>query len=280
MTSLNQVRRTFERPTCSTEILALSYLDSGEGVPVFLQHGLCGSANQTGEVFPPDVAARLVTLECRGHGDSPAGPLDELSIATFADDLHALIAVTTDTPAVVGGISMGAAIALRLAILHPRRVCGLILARPAWLTESAPSNMAPNLEVGRLLSCMPPRSARNFFLAGATADRLRREAPANLGSLVDFFSRQPREVTAALLRRISVDGPGVSLSDLSRIQVPTLVIGHGEDLIHPIALAQSLAWSIPEAEFVEVTPKSIDRSAHLRDMQSAIGKFLRRHCLE
>src|SRR5262249_57176726 len=44
--------------------------------------------------------------------------------ATFADDLGRML----EAPGIVGGLSMGAATALRFALGHPDRVRGLILA--------------------------------------------------------------------------------------------------------------------------------------------------------
>jgi pimeloyl-ACP methyl ester carboxylesterase len=63
----------------------------GAGFPVLFQHGLCGDAQQTAEVFPDDPRFRRITLECRGHGESEAGDTTALSIATFADDVAGLI---------------------------------------------------------------------------------------------------------------------------------------------------------------------------------------------
>ena len=51
----------------------------------------------------------------------------------FADDVLAFADLRGVERFVVGGISMGAAIALRIAVRHPERVSGLVLARPAWL---------------------------------------------------------------------------------------------------------------------------------------------------
>ena len=42
------------------------------------------------------------------------------------------------TRAVVGGISMGAGMALNAATRYPERVAGLVLARPAWLDRPMP----------------------------------------------------------------------------------------------------------------------------------------------
>jgi pimeloyl-ACP methyl ester carboxylesterase len=131
-------------------LMLAAYDSGGDGLPVVFQHGLCGDARQTAEAFPDDPRFRLITLECRGHGASQAGT--NFSIATFADDVAALIEHLELAPVVVGGISMGAALSSRLAALRPDLIRGLILARPAWATEAAPDNMRPNLEVGELLA--------------------------------------------------------------------------------------------------------------------------------
>ncbi len=186
----------------------------GTGLPVVFQHGLCGDARQTAEVFPRDSRFRRITLECRGHGGSESGDPSAFGIAAFAEDLAGFIEEHGLWPVVIGGISMGAAVSLRLAVRRPELVRGLILARPAWITDAAPENMAPNAEVGHLLRTLPPRKARDLFAASATAHRLAREAPDNLASLMGFFARQPQDVTAALLTRISTDGPGIGPDEL------------------------------------------------------------------
>jgi pimeloyl-ACP methyl ester carboxylesterase len=105
-------------------------------------------------------------------------------------------------PVIIGGISLGAAISLRLAVKRPDLVRALVLARPAWLTASAPENMIPNAEVGHLLTHLPPPAAKAAFLAGPLGQRLAAAAPDNLASLTGFFAREPIEVTAALLSSI------------------------------------------------------------------------------
>lgn len=253
---------------------ALCVEDSGgAGLPVIFQHGLCGDAKQVAEVFPNDPRFRRITLECRGHGASELGD-GLLSIASFTDDLVALIESLGETPVVVGGISMGAAISLRLAVYRPDLVRALILARPAWLTRAAPANMAPNAEVGRLLSAMAPAEALATFLASKTARDLKDEAPANLASLESFFTRAPISTTAALLRAIAADGPGVSDETLRALKAPTLVIGHGRDAIHPFAHAQALAALIPHARLVAITAKADDKRRYIADFQTALATFL------
>src|SRR6185436_20093768 len=96
----------------------------------------------TFELFQPPAGIRLLTFDCRGHGETrPLGPEEKISVEQFTDDLRAFLEHLRLEHAVVGGISMGAAIALRFALEHPERVRGLVLSRPAWLDESRVDNM-------------------------------------------------------------------------------------------------------------------------------------------
>lgn len=170
---------------------------------------------------------------------------------------------------------MGAAIAQRLAVTRPELVKGLILARPAWVDEEGPDNLAPNLEVGRLLGAYPPDEAALRFASSGTAARLQAEAPDNLASLSSFFTREPVAVTASLLRAVSADGPGTSAAQIASISVPTLVIGHERDAIHPLATAQKLADLIPQSHLVEITPKATSLDRYREDFARALKIFLK-----
>ena len=241
---------------------------------MLFQHGLCGDAAQPAEVFPFGQGWRCVTLECRGHGGSEAGPAEGFSFATFADDLVSLIEARGLAPVVVGGISMGAALALRLAVMRKDLVRALVLARPAWLDEVAPANMRPNALVGELLSVFPPAEARARFEESEVAKRLEVEAPDNLASLRGFFTREPIAFTRELLSRISADGPGVDAADIRKIAVPTLVIGHGRDAVHPLRMAEAFAAWIPNARLATISPKAKSRDRYRDDFRIALSNFL------
>ena len=243
----------------------------GAGRPVIFQHGLCGDARQTAEAFPADPRLRGVTLECRGHGASAFDPAP--SLATFTQDMAAL-AEGFAAPVPVGGISMGAAIALRLAVTRPDLVSHLFLVRPAWDTGAAPQNLVPNAEVGDLIAAMPAEGARVRFMASATAARLAQESPDNLASLTGFFTREPVMQTATLLTALSHQPLGVSDADLAAIAVPVLVCETAEDVIHPATLAHSLASKIPQARLVTLPPKGRDKPAHFAALHAAITSFL------
>ena len=256
------------------ENLSLAYRDGGGiGIPLVFQHGLCADSDQTFSLLPADPRFRRVTLECRGHGSSEIGPEARLSLATFADDLSALIDQRIGGPVILGGTSMGAAVALRLAVLRPDLVRALILVRPAWIVDDAPANLGPYAEIGRLLRFGTTDAARSVFRRKATAAGRVDEVPGSLEPLLSLFDRKPTLATAALLGRIAGDGPGVSSSDLDEIMVPTLVIGQVADVLHPVGHAEVLARMIPRAE-LQVLPAKTAVESRRMECRGAIGHFL------
>lgn len=247
----------------------------GQGQTFIFQHGLCGDAHQPADVFPLGIGWQCQTLECAGHGLSgPAAP-GTVSIAGFAADVAAMIEAEKLGPIVLGGISMGAAIALHLAVRRPGLVRGLVLARPAWVDQAAPANMRPNAEAGALLAGHAPDEARRLFEVSATARQLAQEAPDNLASLLGFFSRQPHDVTADLLQRISADGPGVREAEIRALALPVLVIGHARDHVHPLEYAQRLAGMVTGARLAIITPKAESPAQYRSDFRGALGTFLK-----
>ena len=56
--------------------LAFNYLDVGDpSGPFVFQHGLGGDISQPAGIFPPTSGVRLLSLDCRGHGERvPSAP--------------------------------------------------------------------------------------------------------------------------------------------------------------------------------------------------------------
>jgi len=259
------------------EGVAFRYIEDGTGPDVLFQHGLGGDASQIAEIYPAEPATHRLTLECRAHGGSEAGALGSLSIATFTDDVAALAAERGVTRAVMGGISMGAAIALRMAVVRPALVKALVLARPAWMFAPAPDNMAAFGLVSELLRNYALPMAREIFEQSEVARRLARDAPSNLASLRSAFAGHDPATRAALVGSIARDGPGVTASEARAIAVPTLVIGTTEDTIHPLSFAEELAATIPGAAFVRIASKSVDPARHAEEFRTALSAFFRAH---
>ena len=254
----------------------LAFEVEGQGPPVLWQHGLGATAAQPAEVFPPNTAQggfQRVTLICRGHEGSDLGAPDRLSIAQFTADAVALLDHLGLPSVTAGGISLGAAIALRLAVLHPERLTGLILARPAWVDQPAPLTLHAYVEVARLLQ-RHGEAGGPLFQASQTYRDLHAAAPDNAASLASFFARPRPETTVALLSRIPLDGPGVSLAQIQALALPTLVLVTADDVVHPQVYGAGLASLIPNVTLTRLTPKGRDKPAHVADFRAALAGFL------
>ena len=254
----------------------LAFEVAGQGRPVLWQHGLGATSAQPAEVFPPDPAEggfQRITLICRGHEGSDLGDPARLSIAQFADDALALLDHLGLQTAAVGGISLGAAIGLRLAAHHPNRATALILARPAWLDQPAPATMQAYLEVARLLASHG-EAGRARFQSGQIYHDLHTASPDNAASLASFFSRRNPETTTALLSRIPLDGPGVTTAQMQALTLPTLILVTAEDAVHPKAYGERMAELIPNASLTRITPKGRDKAAHVAEFRAALAGFL------
>ncbi len=255
---------------------SLAYEDVGSGLPTVWQHGLGADREQPADVFPRNVGVRRITLECRGHGESQLGNPACLSIAQFATDVAALLDHLGIDAVVLGGISLGAAISMRLAASIPWRIKGLILARPAWVDEPAPPTMHPYLVLAELLKEYGREEGLRRFANSETLAAVKRASPDNAASLLSFFSRRDEQSTIELLSRIPKDGPGLSQQDIASIGTPTLVIGNGEEYVHPLRYASQLKDLIPGAALQIVTSKTVDQALYRSQFCQSLASFLKR----
>ena len=254
---------------------AIHYVDEGDGVPVLWQHGLGATQAQAAEVFPRAAGFRRITMECRGHAGSELGALEALSIGQFTDDATRLLDHLGVSRAAVGGISLGAAIALHLAV-HSARVSALIIARPAWIDERVPERMQIYLDVAELLAQHGSEQGLERLHASERYRQVMKESPDNAASMRSFFHRENPASTVALLGRIPAQGLGVTRKQMSRLALPTLVIANEGDYVHSVAMATEVAGLIPGAELKIIPSKNSAREAYVEAFKAALDEFLSR----
>lgn len=188
---------------------------------------------------------QVVLLDLLGHGrsDKPIHA-SEYRIDTYADQVFGLLDELGVAEAVLGGMSLGANVSLFAATRQPERVKGLVLEMPVleWAVPTAAMLFAPMLllaHYGRAV--MGPVSA--------VLRRLPDTPVSSLNSLLHAASTPP-EVMAAVLHGVLV-GPVAPTQDArGRITVPTLVLAHRNDLIHPFDDAHNLADQLQHATLV------------------------------
>ena len=226
----------------------LWYERSGSGEPLLLITGFTISS----AIFDPVLDLYEPEFDCirydnRGSGRSSA-PWMPTSMPELAHDAVRLMDAIGVESAHVYGVSMGGMIAQEMAIRYPERVRGLVL---GCTTPGGPRALRPAL--GELAA-----------LGGAAAGALLEPGRPWLGALLfsEPFRREHPERVRELLEHFAAHRPSAqgiaahwwasvyhdTVSRLSCIQAPTLVM-HGElDAMSPPGNARMLANRIPDAE--------------------------------
>lgn len=262
-------------PSFQRNNLTFHYTDSGMGFPFIFQHGLGGDVKQTAEVYQPQSGIRMLSLDCRGHGETrPLGDAARLSFDSFADDVIGMMDHLNIPQAVVGGISMGAGISLNMTVRHPLRVRGLVLSRPAWLDQPMPDNLLNFVKVAEYIRRYGAAGGLELFKQSEAYQAVVKEAPDVANSLLAHFTHPRAEETFIKLERLPNDAPCHDLAACASITIPTLILGNRHDPPHPFAMAEKLASLIPNALLREIPSKSVNREQHFHDARAFISEFL------
>ena len=227
--------------------------DEGAGHPVLLLHGFTGTSDAWNEHGAHLVARHRILVPCLpGHGGTTA-PAEAMSVEATADALAALLAARDAVPAHVVGYSLGARVALRIAVVYPEVVDRLVLESPSagLPTEAeraarrdADEALAARLEADGIAPFVDEWE-RNAVFAGASPDpdRAARVREMRLGN-------DPAGLAASL--RHAGQGAMEPLFDrLPSIAVPTLVIAGELDVIGR-PRAERVAAAIPDARLAVV----------------------------
>jgi pimeloyl-ACP methyl ester carboxylesterase len=250
----------------------------GFGVPFFFQHGLGADVTQPFGLFRPPGGIYLIGMDCRAHGRTrPVGPSENITLANFADDLLSLMDHLHIEKAVIGGVSMGAAVALNFACRHPQRLLGLVLQRPAWLDGPRKDNMAVFTTIAGLLRQHGAEKGLELFKQSSIYQSALQASPGTANSLASQFLHPRAEEAVARLERIPLDSPCPDRRPWRAISVPTLVLANNHDAIHPLEYGMTLAREIPGAEFKELTSKTVSAELHQEETQRFLEDFLLNH---
>jgi pimeloyl-ACP methyl ester carboxylesterase len=262
-------------PGFTRDGITFHYCDTNEGMPFVFQHGLGGNVGQPLGLYRPAEGLRLIAFDMRGHGRTyPLGDVEKLSMAALAADLVALLDHLDIREAVVGGVSLGSAVAVTVALHFPNRVRGLVLSRPAWIDRPVPENVRIYALIARMIRDLGPARGLVEFQSTAEFQTMEQLSADCARSLIGQFEEPRAEEFVARLERLAADTPVGSCDDYREIRVPTLILGNRKDPIHPWTHAEALAQLIPGAQLRELTPKSVSVEAHAADVQRALDEFL------
>ena len=235
----------------------LRYEDHGRGRPLVLLHGVCmSSAFFREQVGPLAESHRVITVDFRGHGSSPACDHGH-TVAQYARDVHALIERLSLDDVVLVGWSMGSIVTwqyLRQFGLHRLAAQVVVsqgpsdLKRPDW-----PLGMLDLAELTALCDAIQEDMAAAFadFAPAMFAEPLDDEARAFV--LHEILRCRPTTATAILLSQTLPDARAV----LRGLALPTLLVWGRDEKLMPVAAGEWLRDNVPGSELVV-----FDRSGH------------------
>jgi pimeloyl-ACP methyl ester carboxylesterase len=249
--------------------------DDVDRLPFVFQHGLGADISQPLSFFGDVHPFRLISMDCRGHGrTAPLGDRHLLKFNSFGDDIINLLDHLNLSKVVMGGISMGAGIALNLAVRYPDRTRALILGRVSWLAEPLPPNLAVFPKIAGLIRQHGAHRAKELFASTAEYQTALRSSPANAASWMLQFLRERADETSEILESLPNDVPSPDIASWKKIDFPTLVLANRNDPQHPFEYGQVLAREIPGARFAEITSKAISGQKHVEDVRREILRFI------
>ena len=187
---------------------------------------------------------RVITVDLLGHGASDK-PFDmrAYSMSAFADQVAALIDELELERPIVGGTSLGANVGLELASRHPRAARGLFIEMPVLDNALVAAGLLflpilVALRVGkpvmRTVAALTNRVPRSHYLVDIALD----------------WTRRPPEASEAVLEGLLFGRTAPPREERELITIPTLVIGHRADPLHPFSDSDMLVSELPGARLV------------------------------
>jgi pimeloyl-ACP methyl ester carboxylesterase len=230
-----QIERKYAGPnSCFVEVegLRMHYTQTGTGPAVVLLHGI--NANHRsfdGWVRQLAVDHRVITVDLPGHGLTGPDPRQRYTWREMAALVHGLTEAIGLERFVLAGNSLGGAVALELALIHPEKLRALVLI-DAIGSPATGGRKPPALEalsrpwLGRLFSVMTPRSVVRHVVGSTYADPSRlTEAEVDV-----YYDLTLRAGNRRAAREVLLKGGDQGIAQrIGALKVPTLILWGARD---------------------------------------------------
>jgi pimeloyl-ACP methyl ester carboxylesterase len=224
--------------------VTLAYSTSGAGDPVcVLLHGITLDRHDLRPLADPLAQTHtVVSLDLRGHGESPGG--SGLEIEDLATDVCALADDLDLSSAVLIGHSLGGNVALAAAARAPARFGGLVIldSTPmptpealAWLEGLVDSIHGPDY------ATVWPEFCRTALFGWTADDQLRTSLSSHMGSA-------PPELTRPIVRSFTDYAAHRGRTDLAACDMAVLIVSSSS----PTNDADAVREAAPQTVFAQV----------------------------
>jgi 3-oxoadipate enol-lactonase len=229
----------------------------GTGPAVVFVHGLGGTSN----VFAAQVRSlaadySTVCFDLRGHGMSPLA--GDVSIASWASDIEALLDQLSLSSATIVAHSLGTLVAQRLASTRPDLVDGLVLLGPIRdLADAARDAQRARAAVVRADGMGAVAQTIAF---AATSNTTQAEQPSVTAFVKELLQRQSPEGYARACEALGSSTP----PDMTAFSKPVLLVTGSDDAVSPAARINELSTA-----FNNVRVHIIDGIGHWTSIEAA-----------
>ncbi|HEX6302455.1 MAG TPA: alpha/beta hydrolase [Acidimicrobiia bacterium] len=265
--------------TLKTDWGEVEYVDEGEGISVLLSHGIFGGHDNAVEIVETYVGPGFRTIGPSRFGYFGSTLPDGTAPAHQADAYLELLDRLELERVFVLGFSAGAPSAIQMALRHPHRLHGLILAS-AYLPGMArplPSALRPLMSGALrwgfgwwlLKRWAPERLARIMGVPKGWPNT----SDERLDSIRDsLFPTQPKRL--GVVFDAIVSEPASNLFPLEEISVPTLLVHAADDRLAPYEHVPGTAARIPRAALVTVDTGGHLFLEHQAQVRELIASFI------
>lgn len=257
----------------------MHYEVRGNGPPLVMAHGLLSSmlmADALGEV-PPSILDEftIIRYDSRGHGESGyTTDVKDYMWDSLVEDLRQLFLHLGLESAHLSGSSMGGGTAIVFALKHPEMVRKLILQSPPPIGQRESSYGAALFGgFALLVEGLGLREATDLALRLKPWCDIKESAPPVFEWMRGWLLSLKEEAVVPAIRGV-VHGPALSGEAFARIAVPTLLVAHPGDEIHPLESAELLHKLIPNSRLVVVSD-GMYYVLHRDELGQTIKEFLK-----
>lgn len=238
---VHESSQRYDLSQTSTDVRAV-----GAGPTVLMIQGL-GTDQRAWEPVTSAMAGsvRCLTFDNRGVGTA-ADAHGDLTFDDLAEDVAELIEAIGEGPLHIAGVSMGGAIAMRVAARHPQLVKTVSMhsttARPDARLLNVLDFRSAVVESGQAEALLRPLVG--LFAWGPSHQDV--GVPTGVTEVATLDIEQYKAHLAAAKRQEIAD------EELASISVPALVTVGSDDILTPPAMSRDLAATIPGAKFITV----------------------------
>jgi pimeloyl-ACP methyl ester carboxylesterase len=252
-------------------------------VTVVLLHGLGGDREQPLSLFGPIVppGTHRLAPDTRGHGArDETGPPSSFALEALADDIAAAVTSAqladgrSGEPITLIGISMGAAIALRLALRGALPIDRIVFARPSFTDQALPHNLRAFPVIGELLADHGPVEGERAFLQTELYASTHAESRLGAAGLLQQF-RAPRAAErAARLVEIPRSAAFGENDDLGAIDLPLAIAWAPLDPVHPVSVAELWMDELSGAASIPLPARDDGYSEYVAATRAGVAAWL------